>query len=237
MSKRRTVDDYLAEKRTRPQQDARQQCIRRGQEAWKRHKGDADWLDWLAIGDAHIIGREDAMRDAKTNQPVGSAYNIAFGKWLKRTGFDDLDKSDRNRLFEVMEHRAEIEAWRATLTMTERLRLKHPSSVLRKWKAKTQPKKPGDAPLQGAAKAVGDVPKLQQEIESLREHIKELEAAREPPKQDDFSVIPNLAASRLLDEILKQGQSADYAIALADYLHSFAEKEKEAPKAKRKARS
>ncbi len=34
-----------------------------------------------------------------------------------------------------MDHLDEIEAWRASLTPTERLRLNHPSAVFRKWKS------------------------------------------------------------------------------------------------------
>jgi hypothetical protein len=36
-----------------------------------------------------------------------------------------------------MDQLHEIETWRATLTPTERLRLNHPSAVLRKWKSAT----------------------------------------------------------------------------------------------------
>jgi hypothetical protein len=104
-------------------------------------KADATWADWMAIADAHMIGREDAMHAAGTNQPIGSRYNAEFGEWLRKTGFDDMDKGDRRRLFEVMEHRGEIEAWRATLPSNIRLRINHPSTVLRKWRASTSPRK------------------------------------------------------------------------------------------------
>ena len=141
---RRTPDDFARDMKeralTRSQENTRDTYIKRGQEAWRRHKSDATWTDWLAIGEALAIGRQDAMGAAATNQPIGAAYNIAFGKWIARYGFDEIDKGDRHRLLEVMEHRAEIEAWRSTLTSTERLRVNHPSTVLRKWKAATQPK-------------------------------------------------------------------------------------------------
>ena len=47
----------------------------------------------------------------------------------------DFDKGDRSRLLDVMDRLPAIESWRNTLTRTERMRLNHPSTVWRKWKA------------------------------------------------------------------------------------------------------
>ena len=112
--------------------------IREGQEAWSRLKKHMSWSDWTSVGRAHLKGRQAAMREANTNEPTGRSYNQIFGEWLTRHGFDDIDKSDRSRLFEVMEHLDEIETWLATLPTSNRLRLNHPATVLRKWRAKTQ---------------------------------------------------------------------------------------------------
>jgi hypothetical protein len=35
------------------------------------------------------------MREACTNEPVGRRYNAAFGNWLTRHGFDDIDSGDQ----------------------------------------------------------------------------------------------------------------------------------------------
>ena len=111
--------------------------VRAGQEAWCRLRSNATWDDWKQVGKAHLIGRHKAMIEAGVNQPIGRRYNEAFGTWQREFGFENLDKGDRARLFEVMGHLAEIDAWLATLTTSERLRLNHPDAVLRKWKAKT----------------------------------------------------------------------------------------------------
>jgi len=111
--------------------------IREGQEAWSRLKKHMSWSDWTSVGRAHLKGRQAAMREACTNEPTGRRYNQIFGEWLTRHGFDDIDKGDRSRLFEVMEHLDEIETWLATLPTSNRLRLNHPATVLRKWHAKT----------------------------------------------------------------------------------------------------
>ena len=103
---RKTEDDFardMKERRqaglTRGQQKDRETHIKQGQESWQRHihKGDATWNDWMAIGAALLIGRQDAMAAAETEQPIGSRYNSEFGSWLARHHFDNIDKGDRSR--------------------------------------------------------------------------------------------------------------------------------------------
>jgi hypothetical protein len=120
--------------------------VRAGQEAWGRLRGNATWEDWKQVGKAHVIGRHKAMIEAGVNQPIGRRYNEAFGTWQREFGFENLDKGDRARLFEVMGHLTKIEAWLATLTTSERLRLNHPATVLRKWKGSTAVPDPNAAP-------------------------------------------------------------------------------------------
>jgi hypothetical protein len=139
--------DLAARARTEPQaamtasrlgqsnRDPDNVVIRRGREAFDRIASERTWNDWLAIGEALQHLRAAAMRDAFTNQPVGSAYNEAFGLRLQQHGFDRLDKGDRWRLLECMQHRDEIEAWRSTVPLNKRLQWNHPATVLRRWKA------------------------------------------------------------------------------------------------------
>jgi hypothetical protein len=174
-TKHRNLDDWENEHGTvgltRSQEDKRETYIRRGQDAWKRHKSDATWTDWVAIGEAHMLLRQEAMSTAHTNQPVGSRYNADFGDLLRRHGFDDMDKADRARLFEVMEHQAAIEQWRATLPQTTRLRINHPSTVLRRWKAATQVPAATDQPKKPSAMAV-----LKEQNVELQEKLHRLES-------------------------------------------------------------
>jgi hypothetical protein len=79
-------------------------AIRRGQEAWCRLRAGLTWADWVAVGMAHVIGRTTAMRDGHINKPKGRSYNAAFSAWQKKFGFESLDKGDRARLFDVMDH-------------------------------------------------------------------------------------------------------------------------------------
>jgi hypothetical protein len=115
-------------------------AVRKGQEAWQRLQNNSTWQDWRAVGAAHVIGRTTAMRDGHVNKPKGRSYNAAFTAWQKKFGFQDLDSGDRTRLFKVMDHLKEIETFLQKLPLPERLRLNHPSSVWRRWKASQKPK-------------------------------------------------------------------------------------------------
>jgi hypothetical protein len=120
--------------------------VRIGQDAWSRLKQSRTLADWIAVGRAHVIGRTEAMRNAHTNAPLGRAYNVEFGRWIKHFGFDTLDKGDRSRLFDLMDNLPAIESWLAILTQTERLRLNHPTTIVKKWRATQAPKDTPDEP-------------------------------------------------------------------------------------------
>jgi hypothetical protein len=68
-----------------------------------------------------------------------------------------------------MQHRGEIEDFRAGLPINVRMELNHLVSVLRRWQAATKVTKPKR-------------PKDPDQSESMKAHIHELEAARETPR-------------------------------------------------------
>ncbi|MGC2077612.1 MAG: hypothetical protein WA728_16580 [Xanthobacteraceae bacterium] len=103
------------------------------------------------------------MRDGHVNKPRGRSYNAAFTAWQKKYGFQDLDSGDRTRLFQVMDHLAEIEVWLKKLPSSERLRLNHPSSAWRRWKAATK------KPAEEGAKKPSPMQKLKDTIVVLQE--------------------------------------------------------------------
>src|SRR4051812_44253288 len=100
--------------------------------AWARIKTTATRTldDWLVIGEALIAGRAEAMRAAGTNQPAGRGYNTAFSRWLAEEKLDEIDKVSRSRLLIIMENRDAVLAWHQTLTLTDRIRLNNPQSVV-----------------------------------------------------------------------------------------------------------
>ena len=142
---------------------------RAGQAAWKRLQKCKSWSDWMAVGEALLAGRTVAMQAAETNRPEGKAYNQIFSQWIARYGLSEIDKSARAKLLYVMEHRGEIEDFRAHLPINVRMELNHPVSVLRRWQAATKVSKPKP-------------PRGPDQLESREAYIAELEATRETAK-------------------------------------------------------
>ena len=104
--------------------------------AAERIKTGTHWADWMYVADGLMVGRAKAMRHAGTNQPIGSAYNKAFGNWMAdRPWARELDKATRNHAFWCADHRSEIEEWRAGLAQNQRALLNHPTTVRRKYEA------------------------------------------------------------------------------------------------------
>jgi hypothetical protein len=158
--------------RPTPEEPQEEDAIRLGQEAWHRLRDYSTWEDWKKVGRAHVIGRITAMRDGHVNKPRGRSYNAAFLAWQKKFGFRDLDKGDRARLFNVMDHLAEIETWLATLTVADRLRLNHPNSVWRRWKAATAAVDPNKPPKVSLVQKLKDSnAQLEQENTRMKQEI------------------------------------------------------------------
>jgi hypothetical protein len=139
-------------------EDDSDRVSRQTTEAWKRLKKDRNWADWMVVGEGLVLWREEAMKQARTNAPMGRAYNEAFGTRLTRYKLDDMDGGDRHRLFEVMDNRPAIEAYRQTLSLRDRLRLNHPSTVLRHFKAYQAKNSPEGAADRADAAALRSIP-------------------------------------------------------------------------------
>src|SRR5262245_30822356 len=126
------------------------------------------------------------MQMAGANRPEGKGYVIAFAEWLKRYRVDDMDKSDRAKLLQLMEERPAVEEWRATLTDYERRNLNNPVIVWRKWTAATRVKKPKPraavpATELGRARVIIEqqqarITELEEELTNARARIAELES-------------------------------------------------------------
>lgn len=146
------------------------------------------WGDWMTIGEGLLEGRRWAMQQAGTNRPEGKGYVMAYAEWLKHYKVDDMDKSDRAKLLQLMEERPGVEEWRATLTDYERRNLNNPTIAWRKWTAATKVKKPKprtagtSATEHGRALSTLDqqqarIEELEEELAAAEERIRELESA------------------------------------------------------------
>jgi hypothetical protein len=171
--------------------------IERAQEAWQRHRQGAPWEDWVTIGEALILGRELAMREAEAKRPEGRRYNATMGKWLAQHGFDNMDKADRSRLMECMAHREAIENWRNTLTATQRLQCNYPKAVLKRWRRvtgqiKTKPKKQGKTLRESATELDTENNLLKQKLANLPELVQRQQQEIIRLKQENARLLKQL---------------------------------------------
>jgi len=133
------------------------------------------------------------MLEANTNKPKGRRYQDIYGEWLKATGFDQIDKGDRSRLLDCLEHREEIENWRQKLPLNKRLAINHPNSIWRAWRQSTV----ADKRMIGAR--VSSIAKYKDTIVRLEEENTRLLRAGDDLflPQDTAADIARLLADRL----------------------------------------
>ena len=111
------------------------EIVRRGRARLKQGRG--NWSD-SGSSRSRVDGRPhscDAQRRHYHHHP-GRGYYEAFSDWLLRNRFD-LQPSQRAKLLAPFGILPEVEAWRATLTPLQRLRLNHPATALRNYRKST----------------------------------------------------------------------------------------------------
>jgi hypothetical protein len=107
-----------------------------------------------------------------------------------------------------MENLGQIEDWRKTLPLSERVKLNHPDSVLRKWKAfmrpepRTEDGQPRPTLRDSVVNLSEEVSAKDREIAALRAHIEELEAAR-APTADSAAPVEQVLEGRALENALE----------------------------------
>ena len=163
------------------------------QMAWSRIKKAQTkmWGDWMIVGDGLLEGRRWAMQMAGTDKPEGKGYVTNFGEWLKRFKLDDMDKSDRAKLLQLMEERPAVEEWRATLTDWERRNFNNPTIVWRKWTAATKVKKPKP---RSAGTSASEHGRAKEMIQQQQARIEELEEESLKPDAPPAEVAEHIIA-------------------------------------------
>jgi hypothetical protein len=95
------------------------------------------WELWVVVGTALLLLRDKVQRATGSPRPIGKTYNSVLSELLSR--FDlVMDGATRTRLFDLLEHRLEVEWWRNALTPDRARTFTHPNSVWRAWKASQQ---------------------------------------------------------------------------------------------------
>jgi hypothetical protein len=155
------------------------------------------WGDWMTIGEGLLEGRRWAMQMAGTNRPEGKGYVMAYAEWLKRYKVDDMDKSDRAKLLQLMEERPAVEEWRATLTDYERRNLNNPTIAWRKWTAATRVKK---SKPRSAGVSATEHGRAQSTIEQLQARVQELQEEKASLADFDPADVFNLLVGAFKDK-------------------------------------
>ena len=122
--------------------------IEAGREAWARirENGRKSWQDWLTVAVAVQLGRDASMLAAGCKTPFGSHYVKAMAEWLAKAQLHGVGVQVRSRLMQILEHRAEIEAWRDALPEDKRAKMNHPDSCYFGW-IRSMTGKPARAPV------------------------------------------------------------------------------------------
>jgi hypothetical protein len=142
-------------------------------EAFERIRTGQHWRDWTMIAQGFEVGRNRAMREAYTNEPMGKRYNEAFKRWMDaRPWARAIDKATRNHLLWVADNLVEIERWRETLAGNVRDRMNHPSVVKRNYER---------AMLTAEAEAAGEA--VKSPMAQLKEALIESETERDKWKR------------------------------------------------------
>jgi hypothetical protein len=92
--------------------------------------------DWGLIAQGLWIGQRQAMRAAGSNGPYGAPFKKAMKAWLVANSWTEgYDAPTRTHFIWLHDNRAEVEAWRETLTANQRDQWTHPTTVHRRFEA------------------------------------------------------------------------------------------------------
>lgn len=126
--------DDAAERAEAAHRFAEYRTIRAGVECWQAISTVNTFEAWTRIGKSLQVGRNHTLRAIGADRPMGQVYCKAFSAWIDQHGFNGIEKSVRSAALDLVEHLAEIEAWRATISEKRQRQLKHPLSNVAAWR-------------------------------------------------------------------------------------------------------
>jgi hypothetical protein len=126
-----TFDDRLHQRRA--------ERIQRGREASDRINSGQHFGDWVAVADALVAMREEAMEVAHTNRPQGPPYRAAFkaieqreSAWASKYS-NNSNSGVRAHCYWLIDNLPAVQSWRETLAQNQRDEWNHPSAVKRNY--------------------------------------------------------------------------------------------------------
>jgi hypothetical protein len=193
-----------------------------------------DWPNWWKLAGGIGAARDEAMRLAAKNAPEGKGYAIHFAAVLKRERLsesDGIDSSTRRDLFRMLKHRVEIEAWLESLDPAQRMKINHPTALIRKWRKTPEGRAAMPPRPSNATRRVGNA-ELRRQLEQKDERIKELEQERDQAKREsapqftdpgeiDPAEVLTVLADRV-DDLIQAGDDDELAL-FADELSVHAD--------------
>lgn len=99
------------------------------------HKANG-WIHWEATIRGLRGLRSLAFAEAHTTDMHSQAYQDAIGRLLmlrKRVVYTWIDNQTRSDCYKLMDGLEKISAWHTTLSITDKLKWKHPSSIAKYW--------------------------------------------------------------------------------------------------------
>ena len=164
------------------------------------------WTGWRHIAVAVAIGAEHVKKAAggRTDTPL---YIRAMSEFLKKTGFQFLNKDDRAAAVRMLPRWDEIDDWRSSLSRSQQQKLNNPREV---WQAYVEHRrKLGDpeAKPRPTAHKHREFPSLLEQYEALEEQLLMAnERAEQAQRESEYF-------AAMADEVAKAARMDDDAMA------------------------
>jgi hypothetical protein len=174
---------------------ARAELYRRATEEWevlkKTHR--EAWAKYRVIGEAMVDARGEIMHRHELNKPAGPGYQKDIMSWLVRHKLDDMHKTTRSHLCELIDHIDEVDQMMTGWSLQQRMEWNAPNTVHRKWQAwKRKQGRTSERQRKKLNTARQTSDELAIALERIEELKQELQSAKAP---DTASVRPVDAAS------------------------------------------
>jgi glutaredoxin 2 len=186
------TQEQVEDKRVRTD---RRKAVQQGTDAWQRLKSSRDIKDWWAVAEALKVLQDEAASQAGAR--TGALYATKMESLLQLYRLHDIDKGDRSRAIEMLNHRAAIEKWLSTLPRNQQLRINHPSTVLRHWEKATNP-----AAQVERKKRSATLKETEQQLAEALEYIDRLESSwdEDTEAEDLMAVLTAIFSERTYDD-------------------------------------